>query len=76
MEKYVKFLRKLNPDLRVALLAVIAKIAANELKTLDLKRLAGTKDLYRCRVGKIRIIFQKTQPENIILDIGFRGNIY
>lgn len=76
MEKYVKFLRKLPGFLQNRLLATVNKIASNDLKNLDIKSLTGEGNFYRCRVGKIRIIFEKKEKHNIIHDIGFRGNIY
>lgn len=76
MQKYVKFLRKLPPKLRARLIATVEKIARNDLGHLDIKPLVAKGNFYRCRVGTIRIIFEKRGRENIVHDIGFRGNIY
>lgn len=77
MQKYVKFLRRLPKPLRSRLIAVIEKIVKNDLKNLDSKPLVSASgNFYRCRVGKIRIIFEKGEAGNIIYDIGFRGDIY
>lgn len=76
MQKYLKILNKLTPSLRIRLISTIEKISKGDLKNLDLLKLSGNKNIYRCRVGKIRIIFQKNSPENIILDLGYRGDIY
>lgn len=78
MEKYVKFLRRLPKPLRQRLISVVDRIARNDIRHLDIKPLAGKGDFYRCRVGKVRIIFQKEngKDQNIIYDIGFRGDIY
>lgn len=54
----------------------VEKLAGNKLQNLDIKRLSAPYELYRCRVGKIRIIFQKRGDSNFVLDIGFRGGIY
>lgn len=77
MKDYLKFLQRLPKSLRLRLIDVIAQIALNDLKNLDIKPLKGKgADFYRCRVGKIRIIFIRDQQENIIYDVGFRGDVY
>lgn len=76
MEKYKKFLAKLPPALRQELIKAISQIADNNLKNLDIKIMHSKYSVYRCRVGKLRILFQKTKSGNTIMDIGFRGDIY
>ncbi|OGJ49218.1 hypothetical protein A2335_05065 [Candidatus Peregrinibacteria bacterium RIFOXYB2_FULL_32_7] len=76
MENYLKFLQKLPINLRLKVINYLEKIVKNDLKNLDIKALKGTNIFYRCRVGKIRIIFEKKEEVNIIYDIGFRGDIY
>lgn len=76
MEKYLKFLRKLSPDLREKLIDVIEKISQNKTDRLDIKKLSGHNNIYRCRIGQIRIIFQKSAETNIIIKIDFRGGVY
>ncbi|MBI4995252.1 type II toxin-antitoxin system RelE/ParE family toxin [Candidatus Peregrinibacteria bacterium] len=76
MEKYVKFILKLPKDLRHKVILLVKKITCGNLKNLDIKPLVGNGDFYRCRFGKIRIIFEKKGEKYIIYDIGFRGNIY
>ncbi len=76
MKDYLKFLKKLPKKLRLQLIKTVEAIAAGELKNLDIKKLDKDHKVYRCRVGKIRILFQKRGETNFILDIGFRGDIY
>lgn len=76
MQKYAKFLRKLPPKLRARLIAAIEKIAKNHLGHFDVKPLISKGNYFRCRIGPVRIIFEKRGKENIIHDVGFRGNIY
>jgi mRNA-degrading endonuclease RelE of RelBE toxin-antitoxin system len=38
--------------------------------------MSGYANQYRCRVGKIRIIFVVTINGNFIVDIDFRGGAY
>lgn len=76
MKDYLKFLSKLPKDLRLRIISAVDKIAKNKIKNLDIKLLSVSHTLYRCRIGKIRILFQNRDDENYILDIGFRGDIY
>lgn len=45
---------------------------------LDVKKMQGTKNTYRIRDGKYRIIFEDHSGELIVLviEIGLRGDIY
>lgn len=76
MEKYKKFLAKLTPELRRKLIKTIALIAENNFRALDIKMLHAKYCLYRYRIGKLRVLFQKTENGNKILDVGFRGGVY
>lgn len=76
MQKYVKFLRRLPRQLRERLIAAVERISNGELNHLDIKPLVSKGNFYRCRIGKVRIVFEKRGNENIIHDIGFRGNVY
>lgn len=69
-------MRKLPPKLRAKLISTIDKIATNSLSRLDIKPLVSKGKFFRCRIGEVRIIFEKRKGENFIHDIGFRGNIY
>lgn len=75
MEDYVKFLQRLPKKLRLKLIQAVSLITENKLENLDIKPLSGQFSLFRCRVGQIRIIFQKMDDGNWIMDIGFRGGI-
>lgn len=76
MERYKKFLSKLPADLREKLILAVCKIAENDLVGLDVKLLQSNYKISRCRVWKVRILFQVAQSGNRVLDIGFRGGIY
>lgn len=76
MKDYLKFLQKLPKSLRNRLITTVELIEENRLETLDIKSLVGQSHLFRCRVGKVRIIFRKTDFANKIIEIGFRGGIY
>lgn len=57
MNKLDKFLSKLDKKTRLIVEEIVLLIIENNLAMLDLKKLKGSKDLFRVRVGKIRIIF-------------------
>ncbi|MBI5753686.1 type II toxin-antitoxin system RelE/ParE family toxin [Candidatus Peregrinibacteria bacterium] len=76
MENYLKFIGRLPKNLRLKVIKAVEDLANNKLQNLDIKRLSAPYELYRCRVGKIRILFQKRYDKNFVLDIGFRGDIY
>jgi len=76
MERYKKFLSRLPVNLRKRLIAAVCKIADNNLDGLDIKILQSNYKIFWCRVGKVRILFQKAESGNKVLDIGFRGDIY
>jgi mRNA-degrading endonuclease RelE of RelBE toxin-antitoxin system len=76
MEKYKKLLRRLGARQRLQLITAIGKIANGTLSGLDVKKLHKEIPVYRCRVGKVRILFEKSSDGNRILDMGFRGDVY
>lgn len=76
MQDYLKFLNRLPKNLRLKVIQVVELIAQNKLDNLDIRSLSGYHHLYRCRIGKIRILFQQREWENYILDMGFRGDVY
>jgi mRNA-degrading endonuclease RelE of RelBE toxin-antitoxin system len=76
MERYKKFLGKLSADLRKRLIRAVCKISSNDFKGLDIKILQSNYKIFRCRVGRVRILFLKSESGNRILDIGFRGDVY
>lgn len=76
MQNYLKFLGKLEKKMRIKLIESVEMIESGEINGLDIKPLKGYKNVFRCRVGKIRIIFEKTEGESVIHDIGYRGDLY
>ncbi len=80
MKDYLKFLAKLPAKLRIRVILVLDKIAHNDLKNLDIKSLSGKDSgkgkFYRCRVGKVRIVFLKRDLGNVVFEVAFRGEAY
>ena len=75
MDKLAKFLRGV-PHLHKRLSHALREIKAGHLEGLDVKPLQGKKNIFRCRVGKVRILFIRENGQNIPFDMGFRSDIY
>jgi mRNA-degrading endonuclease RelE of RelBE toxin-antitoxin system len=76
MERYKKILSKLPKSLRLRVIKAMYRIGDDDLKGLDIVPMSGPHQFYRCRVGKIRILFQKRPSGNVVMDMGFRGGVY
>ncbi len=72
MNKLDKFLSKIDKKTRIILEEIILLIVAGEISMLDLKKLRGMNNIYRVRVGKIRVIFEHTKTGNKIRSISNR----
>jgi mRNA-degrading endonuclease RelE of RelBE toxin-antitoxin system len=72
MNKIDKFLIKIDKKTRIVIEEIILLIANNNLSMLDIKKLKGKGNIYRVRVGKIRVIFEHTKTVNIIKSISYR----
>lgn len=76
MDKIQKFLLSLSEAERGILLKVFADIRQWKIGKYDVKPLKGHKGFFRLRKGKIRIIFTKSGDIGIIINIGYRKDIY
>lgn len=76
MEKYLKLIRKLQPEKRKLIIDLWQKILVNDLKDVSFKKLQGFEDLYSIRKGKIRLVFKKTSQGNLLIDINCRSKVY
>jgi mRNA-degrading endonuclease RelE of RelBE toxin-antitoxin system len=65
MDKIAKALLLLSPDEREVIKDILLKIKKNSLIGFDLKKLKSTKNIFRIRKGKIRIIFKKNDGGEI-----------
>ena len=72
MNKLDKFLLKLDGKTREIVKKIIILIISGELSSLNIKKLKGSSNTYRVRVGRIRIIFERTSMDNKIRSISFR----
>lgn len=76
-DKIAKFLKSLDKKMKQRLKSELIEIRLGNFDNKDIKKMVGWgKDVYRIRVGKIRIIFQQLPDEVVVLDVDFRGNIY
>ena len=75
MDKIVKALQKLLPKDRKLIKEILLLIKSNSLSGLDLKKLKNCDNIFRVRVGKLRIIFQKKDNgEYFILTVEKRSD--
>ncbi len=72
MNKLDKFLLKLDRKNRLVIGQVVEKIVSGDVSNFDIKKLKGDKDLYRIRVGKIRIIFNRIDNVTKLQGISFK----
>lgn len=73
MDKNQKFLKRLSKKEFTTLQAVMQQIEDGKTTNLDIKKLTGHQDIFRVRVGTIRIIFISNRNTNEILDVGRRN---
>jgi mRNA interferase RelE/StbE len=73
----VKALRQLPDDARRRIVRGIESLEADP-RPPGVKKLTGTDDLYRIRVGDDRIIYQIDDPDVtvLVLRIAHRGDVY
>jgi mRNA interferase RelE/StbE len=74
-----KHLGKLHPHHRGLVVNKTNKLASiHESSNKQVKRMKGISDLFRLRVGKVRVLFRidHKKKEILVLDIGYRGQIY
>ncbi len=73
MDRNQKFLKRLEPKELAAVETILHKILSRNTTSLDIKKLAGYRDVYRIRTGNIRIIFLDTGTNPEILEISRRS---
>jgi len=69
-----KFLKKLSNDEREHILIALRNIDIQETHHMDVKKLSGHQDVFRARVGSIRIIFISNRNETRVIDISRRSD--
>jgi mRNA-degrading endonuclease RelE of RelBE toxin-antitoxin system len=77
-DKIAKFITSLDQKTKGRLKERLLKLKQNPFQNRqDIKKLSVREsNVYRLRMGKIRIIFKVIENEVDIIDIDYRGNIY
>lgn len=73
MHKVDKFLARLDAKLRQKVLVVLECISHGDFTALDMRKLQGSSNVYRVRLGKVRIKFNITASGTRILSVEFRS---
>lgn len=77
-DKIAKFIKSLDGKTRLRLKRRLLRLKKDPFGYgQDVKKLRSAEgDLYRLRIGKLRIIYRVAEREVEIMDIDYRGNIY
>lgn len=75
MDRNQKFIKRLSPAERQKIISVLENILSGKTDNLDIKKLTGHQDIFRVRVGSVRIIFISNRHENTILEIARRSDV-
>ncbi|MFT7507028.1 MAG: mRNA-degrading endonuclease RelE of RelBE toxin-antitoxin system [Acidimicrobiales bacterium] len=73
MDNTPKFLKLLTKTERLRVAEVIGLILANDTKAIDIKKMSGYQNLYRARIGTIRIIYMVHTNYNELVFVGRRN---
>lgn len=73
MDKIDKFLSKLAKSTSERVTTVIVHILSGNTAGYDVKKLKGYRDVYRIRIGTMRIIYRHGTDDVKLLDIGRRN---
>lgn len=57
MHKIDKFLARLDANRRQKVLIIIERLNKGDFAGLDMRKLRGSSDIYRVRIGRVRIKF-------------------
>lgn len=76
-DKTTKFIKSLDNKTKERLKEKLIALKRSPYLKKDIKKLRGAEnDVYRLRMGKIRIIYKLVKSDIEIIDIDYRGNIY
>lgn len=74
MNKIEKLLKKLDARTRRRIEETLTLLYQGQLDNLDIKKLKGSSNKYRARVGRYRIIFTQSKSGIRLLDIDIRND--
>ena len=76
-DKITKFIQSLSGKVRQKLKFKLLALKKDPYRMKGVKKMQGWgENVYRLRVGKIRIIYKIASKDIEIIDIDYRGNIY
>ncbi|MFW6246398.1 MAG: type II toxin-antitoxin system RelE family toxin [Tangfeifania sp.] len=79
-KKVIKFLQKRSDSEKKLIKRKIELLQQNPIKNenLDIKQLKGVENVYRLRIGKIRMVYQVMNDKLIVIlfSAGMRGDVY
>lgn len=67
MDKISKVLKKLSENERQKIKSVLSKLRDGKTDGLNIKKLKDRNDIFRLRIGDLRIIYQTEIKEKIVL---------
>ncbi len=76
MDRIQKLMHRIDRKRRDRMESAMEAILLGHLDQYDVRELKGHTDLYRLRIGTIRIIFQKIGEKYAIVDAGLRKDVY
>lgn len=68
-DKKTKFFNKLSRKEYDKVIDVYERILLGEIEGINVKPLVGHKDVFRARVGRVRIIFIRRDDKHIVLHV-------
>lgn len=74
MRNINKFLNSLTEKECESIEVLVARLCNNDIVGLNVKKLKGTRNMYRVRKGDIRIVFSYTENNSIKIDFVGRRN--
>lgn len=74
MDRKEKFLEKVPREDKLRILLAVDLILAGKLETLDVKKLKGSFNDFRVRVGKYRILYKTTDSGNLVYKVNRRSD--
>lgn len=74
MINWLKYLKRLRKKEQLKLLAIIHLIEIGRMNGFDIKKITNQNNLYRIRIGKFRIVYQKGTDSNKIIDLDERND--
>ncbi|PIR75579.1 MAG: hypothetical protein CO030_04745 [Candidatus Magasanikbacteria bacterium CG_4_9_14_0_2_um_filter_42_11] len=74
MDKILKFLKRLSKKELKKVLQILDDIEQGDTSHLDVKRLSGHKNIFRVRVGDVRILYIRSKTAYRLVSIERRSD--